>query len=95
MIALLVAALGGLVTACLILSDDRAASASRSTASRSASAKNRMGDKLPTYPRVKAEIEQFFLSVTFFTDKRAKVTGWRGPKAAHKLVNASLTGGNT
>jgi inorganic pyrophosphatase len=44
---------------------------------------------------VKAEIEQFFLSATLFTDKRAKVTGWRGPKAAHKLVNASLTGRNT
>jgi len=43
--------------------------------------------------RLKGEIEQFFLSATFFTDKRAKVTGWRGPKAAHKLVNASLTGG--
>jgi hypothetical protein len=44
--------------------------------------------------RLKAEIEQFFLSATFFTDKRAKVMGWRGPRAAHKLVNASLTGGN-
>ena len=45
--------------------------------------------------RVKAEIEQFFLSATFFTDKQAKVTGWRGPKAAQKFVNASLAGGNT
>jgi inorganic pyrophosphatase len=42
--------------------------------------------------RVKAEIEQFFLSATLFTDKQAKVTGWRGPNAAHKLINASLTG---
>jgi inorganic pyrophosphatase len=45
--------------------------------------------------RVKAEIEQFFLSATLFTDKHAKVTGWRGPNAAHKLVNASLAGGKT
>jgi hypothetical protein len=44
---------------------------------------------------VKAEIEQFFLSATFFTDKQAKITGWRGPKAAHKLVSASLAGGKT
>ena len=58
MIALLVAAMGGLVTTCLILSDDRAASASRSTASRSASAKNRMGEleKAADLPaRVKAD----------------------------------------
>ena len=26
--------------------------------------------------RVKAEIEQFFLNTTLFTDKQAKVTGW-------------------
>ena len=45
--------------------------------------------------RLKAEIEQFFLSATLFTDKQAKVTGWRGPNAAHKLVSASLTGGKT
>src|ERR1700730_6556089 len=32
--------------------------------------------------RLKAEIEQFVLSATLFTDKRAKVTDWRGPKAA-------------
>jgi hypothetical protein len=38
---------------------------------------------------------QFFLSATFFTDKQATVTGWRGPKAAHKLVNESLTGRNS
>jgi len=36
--------------------------------------------------RLKQEIEQFFLSATFFTSKDAKVTGWRGPKAAMKLV---------
>jgi inorganic pyrophosphatase len=59
---------------------------------------DRMGEleKAADLPaRVKAEIEQFFLSATFFTDKRAKVMGWRGPKAAHKLIHASLTSGNT
>jgi len=59
---------------------------------------DRMGEleKATDLPaRVKAEIEQFFLSATLFTDKQAKVTGWRGPNAAHKLINASLTGGNT
>ena len=56
---------------------------------------DRMGEleKATDLPaRVKAEIEQFFLSATLFTDKQAKVTGWRGPNAAHKLINASLTG---
>jgi len=45
--------------------------------------------------RVKAEIEQFFLNATLFTDKQAKVMGWRGPQVAHKLVNACLTSTNT
>jgi inorganic pyrophosphatase len=36
--------------------------------------------------RLKAEIEQFFLNTTFFTSKAAKVTGWRGPKAAMKIL---------
>jgi len=45
--------------------------------------------------RLKAEIEQFFLSATLFTEKQAKVTGLRGPNAAHKLINASLTRGNS
>jgi hypothetical protein len=59
---------------------------------------DRMGEleKATDLPaRVKAEIEQFFLSATLFTDKQAKVTGWRGPNAAHKLINASLTSRNT
>jgi inorganic pyrophosphatase len=54
---------------------------------------DRMGEfenasELPS--RLKEEIEQFFLSATFFTDKNAKVTGWRGPKAVDKLISASL-----
>jgi inorganic pyrophosphatase len=40
--------------------------------------------------RIKEEIEQFFTSATFFTGKKAKVMGWHGPKAADKLINASL-----
>jgi inorganic pyrophosphatase len=49
---------------------------------------NRMGElenasDLPS--RLKEEIEQFFVSATLFTDKKPKVTGWRGPKAADKL----------
>ena len=30
--------------------------------------------------RFREEIEQFFLSATFFTDKAAKIKGWRGPQ---------------
>jgi nicotinamidase-related amidase len=59
---------------------------------------DRMGEleKATDLPaRVKAEIEQFFLSATLFTDKQAKITGWSGPNAAHKLINASLTSRNT
>jgi hypothetical protein len=59
---------------------------------------DRMGEleKATDLPaRVKAEIEQFFLSATLFTDKQAKVTGWSGPNAAYKLINASLTSRNT
>jgi inorganic pyrophosphatase len=36
----------------------------------------RRHDELPA--RVRAEIEQFFLNVTFFEDKDAKVLGWGG-----------------
>ena len=39
--------------------------------------------------RLKQEIEQFFLSATFFTDKDARIEGWRGPKAAVNLVESS------
>jgi len=36
--------------------------------------------------RLRQEIEQFFLSATFFTGKDARIEGWRGPDAAIKLI---------
>jgi inorganic pyrophosphatase len=36
--------------------------------------------------RLKREIEQFFVSATFFTGKDARIQGWRGPNAAMKLI---------
>jgi inorganic pyrophosphatase len=41
--------------------------------------------------KLKGEIEQFFASSTVFTNSATKVTGWRGPKGAQKLVEASVT----
>ena len=38
--------------------------------------------------RLKEELEQFFVSATFFTGKDARVTGWRGPNAALKLIES-------
>jgi inorganic pyrophosphatase len=35
--------------------------------------------------RLRQEIEQFFLSATFFTAKNLKVLGWKGPKKASRL----------
>lgn len=32
------------------------------------------------------EIEQFFLDTTFFSDKGAKVLGWKGPKEGRALI---------
>src|SRR6201994_3964360 len=42
---------------------------------------------LPT--RLKEEIEQFFLSTTFFTAKKPAILGWRGSKRAHSLIKES------
>jgi inorganic pyrophosphatase len=39
--------------------------------------------------RLKQEIEQFFVSATFFTGKNVRVEGWRGPKAATKLIKSA------
>ena len=39
-------------------------------------------------PPTPLEIEQFFLSATFFTGKDARLKGWRGPKAAEKLIRS-------
>ena len=44
-------------------------------------------DDLPR--RLREEIEQFFLSTTFFTQKHPKLRGWKGAKAAVKLVRRS------
>jgi inorganic pyrophosphatase len=40
--------------------------------------------------RLKKEIEQFFLSVDFFTGKDAAIDGWKGPNAAEKAIRKSL-----
>ena len=42
---------------------------------------------LPT--RLKEEIEQFFLSTTFFTAKKPAILGWRGPKKASPIIKES------
>jgi inorganic pyrophosphatase len=36
--------------------------------------------------RLREEVEQFFLSTTFFSGKNAKVLGWKGPKEASAMV---------
>jgi inorganic pyrophosphatase len=38
--------------------------------------------------RLREEIEQFFLSATFFTGKDVKLKGWHGAKAAHELIRS-------
>jgi inorganic pyrophosphatase len=43
-------------------------------------------------PRVRQELEQFFLDVTFFEDKDAKLLGWAGPAEAWELITRSRTG---
>jgi inorganic pyrophosphatase len=40
--------------------------------------------------RLREEIEQFFVSATFFTGKDAKIEGWRGPKAALGVVKQTM-----
>jgi inorganic pyrophosphatase len=39
--------------------------------------------------RLREEIEQFFLSTTFFTTKMPNILGWRGPKKASSLIRDS------
>ncbi|MBV8901722.1 MAG: inorganic diphosphatase [Verrucomicrobia bacterium] len=41
--------------------------------------------------RLREEVEQFFLSTTFFSAKNAKVLGWKGLKEASAMVKASHT----
>jgi inorganic pyrophosphatase len=40
--------------------------------------------------RLKRELETFFVTATFFTGKHPRISGWRGPKAADKLIRASM-----
>jgi inorganic pyrophosphatase len=42
---------------------------------------------LPT--RLREEIEQFFLSTTFFTAKKPEISAWKGPKKASSLIKDS------
>jgi inorganic pyrophosphatase len=37
-------------------------------------------------PRLRKEIEQFFLDTTFFTGKKPKILGWKSPHKAKALV---------
>lgn len=39
--------------------------------------------------RLREEIEQFFLSTTFFEQKDARIEGWRGAAHAKRLVRAA------
>jgi inorganic pyrophosphatase len=39
--------------------------------------------------RLRQEIEQFFLNTTLFTQKEPTIDGWKGPRAAKKLVDGS------
>jgi inorganic pyrophosphatase len=40
--------------------------------------------KLPK--KLREQLEQFFVSATFFTGKEPKIIGWRGPAAAKSLI---------
>jgi len=40
--------------------------------------------------RLKKEIEQFFLSTDFFTQKHPKIEAWKGSNAAEKQIRDSL-----
>jgi inorganic pyrophosphatase len=40
--------------------------------------------------RVRQELEQFFVSATFFTSKNPKIKGWRNADAAEAFVRAKL-----
>jgi inorganic pyrophosphatase len=42
--------------------------------------------------RTREEIERFFLDTTFFTQKNARVLGWKGPAEADALVRKSSRG---
>ncbi|MBV9298370.1 MAG: inorganic diphosphatase [Verrucomicrobia bacterium] len=39
--------------------------------------------------RLREQIEQFFLSTTFFTAKKPEILGWKGPKRASSIIKES------
>ena len=41
-------------------------------------------------PRLKEEIEHFFLDTTFFSQKEARILGWKGPKYATDKVRKAM-----
>jgi len=45
-------------------------------------------DPMMLSERAKKEIRQFFLNATLFTDKDARVTGWRDHEAAEEFIRA-------
>jgi len=36
--------------------------------------------------RVRGELEQFFISAAAMSDKKVRIEGWKGPKAARKAI---------
>ncbi|MBS1148841.1 MAG: Inorganic diphosphatase [Myxococcaceae bacterium] len=44
-------------------------------------------------PRVRAEIEQFFISSVYFSTKAPKIIGWRGPAEALKILARAVRDG--
>jgi inorganic pyrophosphatase len=46
----------------------------------------RYDDARSLHPRVREELEQFFLCAVLLEQKRVRVDGWDGPKVAEKLI---------
>lgn len=49
-----------------------------------------LGDSQDLPRELRKEIEQFFLDTTFFSDKAAKVLGWKGHKAAKEVIKRGV-----
>jgi inorganic pyrophosphatase len=41
-------------------------------------------------PRVRAELEQFFLHAVFFEPKNPRLLGWEGPEGAERILDAAV-----
>jgi inorganic pyrophosphatase len=57
---------------------------------------DRLGDLARTKDlpkRIREELEEFFLSTTFFTSKRAKIEGWRGKAATEAFIRQHIVPG--